>query len=124
LLRGVVADLGRISRASFEHGELTAAIREAESLSREEAIPADYQKVFAKILTTDGTSMCAQREALAKLDLPLRSMTAYSIVESMKNSNVSALTDLVQTNRPLAIALSVRAQPHQGDGPGSASPDD
>lgn len=111
-LKEFSADLDRGPDTAFAAGKLMGAVREAERLTDDQAIPAEYQRVFKTILDGDGTtSLFDKLQAIAKLDLNLSGMTVAEVMEAIKQNapKDANLRSLVE-NRPLFVALSSLAR--------------
>ncbi|MCW5548886.1 MAG: hypothetical protein KIT44_07970 [Opitutaceae bacterium] len=111
LIKEAAADMDRGTEAAFAAGKLTAAIREVENLTEDQAIPEEYQRVFKRILDDGGVSLFDQVAALARLDLPLGRMKVPEVVEAIeanaaKDANLRALAG----NRPLMVAVATLAR--------------
>ena len=93
---------------TFKQGELAQAVRDAEELAEGDPLPAEYQKVFERVLA-DEVPLFDYVDAIAKLDLDLAGMTTPEIRQAIEdnaegNETLSTLTE--PRNRPLLVALS------------------
>lgn len=88
-------------------GALAQAVRDAESLADSDPIPAEYQRVFERVLA-DEIPVFDYVDAIAQLELPLADMTApefYDAIEANAAGNpvLDRLTE--RRNKPLLVAL-------------------
>jgi hypothetical protein len=96
---------------AFAAGKLAGAIREIERLTDKDAIPAEYQNVFKRLLDSGGVSVFDYLSAIARLKLPLGSMKVPDIMKAI-SENAASDSRLASLNdqRPLAVALSTLAR--------------
>lgn len=111
LLKNLTVDLDRGANTGFAAGKLLGAIREMEKLQDDEAIPAEYQRVFKHILDADNNSLFEYVSGIARLDLPLKSLKVPEIVDEIKkNAEGNAHLQALVKNKPLLVALASLAK--------------
>ena len=103
----IAADEASLERGAHAQGELAAAIRLREGLTKGDAIPEGYQRVFRSIL--DGNVRFFDYfQELAKLNLPLKSMDIADVVDAIKDGATTNPT-LKQLSENRELMLSVAA---------------
>ena len=111
LVKELAADLDRGPDTGFAAGKLLGAIRAVERLAPDQAIPEEYQRVFAKILDANGTSAFDYLSAVARLELPLARMSVPDIIAAIRaNAAGDKRLKLLSEQRPLMIALATLAR--------------
>jgi hypothetical protein len=111
LVKELSADLDRGPNTAFAAGELAGAIRQAERLLPDEAIPVTYQVAFRRILDAGGTSIFDYLSAIAKLDLPLGRMTIIEVIAAIQeNAAGDPRLPALVAQRPLMVGLAALAR--------------
>lgn len=97
-------------RGAYVQGKLAASIRATEGLTEDDAIPANYQRVFRSIM--DGSVRVFDYfQELAKLNLPLGNMTVQEIIAAIKDgAPANAIFDQLSQQRELSVAIAALAR--------------
>lgn len=101
-------------KGSVEYGRLAEAVRQAEGLLENEAIPDNYQQVF-KALLDRKLPIWDYMKAIARLELPLGDLTDSEVRKAIRDNadGNETLAQLVQ-NKPLLVALAELARSNAG----------
>lgn len=115
--RELVRAMHRGTETAHLHGRLAEAIRQAEGLMDNEAIPEEYQKLLKA--ATEGTQpLFDSVRAVAQLDLPLTDMSNAEVVAAIReNAELNPELRSLANNKPLAVAVAelVRSNIEQTD---------